>query len=189
MTRLPDSQPMLAKDSAKLCIAVITGVHGIKGHVKIKTFNEMPQHLNRFNPLTDEVTGEEISISRIVSTKGDMLVAALEGVNDRNLAETFKGHPLVINRSRLPETSEDEFYYSDLAGLKIQTLKGQSFGTVIGVYNFGGGDMLEVKRTEDGKNEFLLFTKKLFPTVDLKAGVIHMDLDSLIYVHAKEGMD
>lgn len=168
-----------------LCVGVIANAHGIQGCVKIKAFNADPNALDRFNTLFDEETQTPIEIGKIVSVKGDLVIARLKGIDDRNAAEALKGHKLMVPRADLPELEdEDEFYHTDLLGLTINTVDGKLYGTVIGLHNFGASDMLEVDVKRTGKNEFIPFTKAVIPTITSDQLVI--DLDALTYVIAKE---
>ncbi|WP_227651399.1 ribosome maturation factor RimM, partial [Klebsiella pneumoniae] len=67
------------------------------------------------------------------------------GVNDRNMAEALNGTTLFIDRSQLPEElEEDEFYYADLIGLDAIDTAGNPYGKVSAMFNFGGGDLIEL---------------------------------------------
>lgn len=171
-----------------ICVAAIANAHGIQGCVKIKTFNADPAHLDQFNPMIDEATQQPIAIRKVVTVKGDLVIAHLEGVNDRNAAEALKGHKLMIPRDALPQLGdENEFYHADLIDLPIKTTSGKAYGKVLGIYNFGAGDVLEVAIKATGKNEFIPFTTDIIPTV--KPTHLVINLDALKYVIAKEGLD
>lgn len=171
--------------SDMICVAAIANAHGIQGCVKIKTFNADPAQLNQFNPMIDEVTQKPINIRKVVSVNGDLVIAHLEGVTDRNAAEALKGHKLMIPRGALPKLgNEDEFYHADLIDLPIQTTAGKAYGKVLGIYNFGAGDVLEVEVEATNKNEFIPFTKDIIPNVTSTHLIIN--LDALKYVIAKE---
>jgi 16S rRNA processing protein RimM len=102
-----------------------------------------------------------------VTAKG--VVARIEGVSDRNGAEALKGAPLYIERERLPATEEGEFYHADLIGLAAVDDEGRPVGEVVGVYNHGAGDLIEVRLAESGKTELVAFTDAFVPAVDLAA--------------------
>lgn len=168
-----------------LCVGVIANAHGIQGCVKIKAFNADPTALDRFDTMLDEDTQTPVKIVKILSIKGDLVTARLEGVSDRNAAEALKGHKLVVSRKDLPELEdEDEFYHADLIGLPINTTDGKLYGKVIGLHDFGAGDVLEVDVKKTGKNEFIPFTKAVIPTITSDQLIIN--LDALQYVIAKE---
>ena len=74
-------------------------------------------------------------------------------------------------RSALPKAEEGEYYHHDLIGLDAVLASGESFGKVVGVDNFGAGDVIEIKPAT-GDSVVLPFTDETVPTVDLAAGRI-----------------
>lgn len=94
-------------------------------------------------------------------------------MDDRNLAETLVGTEFYVSKSALPEPEEDEYYHADLIGLTVREKNsGKEAGTVAGVYNFGAGDILELKLKESGRLEMIPFTKQYVPVVNVKEGFI-----------------
>lgn len=94
-------------------------------------------------------------------------------MDDRNLAETLVGMEFYVSKSALPEPEEDEYYHADLIGLTVrEKISGKEAGTVAGVYNFGAGDILELKLKESGRLEMIPFTKQYVPVVNVKEGFI-----------------
>ena len=101
---------------------------------------------------------------------GDMLVARVEGVCDRDGAEKLKGLELFIPRANLPAPAEEEFYLADLIGLRAETLDSAPLGEVVAVRNFGAGDILEVRPPQGGETLMFPFTKAVVPLVDVAGG-------------------
>ena len=148
---------------AAILVATITGAHGIKGEVKLRSFTDKPEDVAAYGPLYDE-TGRRFEVSVRARAKG-AVVAAIKGVTDRNAAEDLRGTKLYMPRAALPEPAADEFYYADLIGLRAELADGTSLGTVTGVANFGAGDVIEIaggKRTLD-----LPFTAEIVRDVDI----------------------
>lgn len=158
----------MTKETEKLCLGVITGAHGIRGAVKVKSFTESPDALTAYGPLSDVTGKERFNLSVIGQAKGQLIVK-IDEVKDRNKAEMLKGCELFIDRANLPEAADDEFYHADLVGLKALDEAGDLFGIVKAVFDFGAGDILELQRY-DGKSVMMPFTSDVVPTIDLKAG-------------------
>ena len=112
---------------------------------------------------------------KIVGHSKELLRVKIKGVDDRNVAETLIGTGLYIERTKLPQTEEDEFYHTDLIGLMALTSKGEKVGTVNALYNFGAGDLIEI-RTSENRLEMLPFTKEYVPTINLKEGYIIVEM-------------
>lgn len=158
----------------KICLGAIVGVHGIKGEVKVKTFTEDERNLTKYGRLLNEAGDREFDL-KIVGHSKELLRVKVKGVEDRNLAETLVGTGLYIERSRLPEPKEDEFYHADLIGLEARSKEGGILGEVNALYNFGAGDLIELKMA-DGHFEMLPFTMEYVPDIDIKNGFIIVEM-------------
>ncbi len=154
----------------KVCLGAIVGVHGIRGEVKIKCFCDEEKHLTAYGALSNEQGDKTLDI-KIVGHSKDLLRAKIKGVEDRNTAETFVGTGLYIERDKLPKLEDEEFYHTDLIGLEVRNLEREAVGKVNALYNFGAGDILEVK-TNEGALEMLPFNKDFVPTINIKDGYI-----------------
>ena len=64
----------------------------------------------------------------------------------------------------------------DLLGLKVVTSKGDAFGTVQNIENFGAGDLVEIRPIK-GPTVFVPFTKDAVPHLDFNAKQITIDLE------------
>lgn len=157
-------------EDRKVCIGVIAGPHGVKGQVRLKSFTAEPADVAAYGPVTD-ASGARAYTLEIVGTARNLLVARIEGVTDRNAAEALRGVELHVDRDRLPEAEADEFYHADLIGLPVRTVDGDAFGTVLALYNYGAGDVIEV-RCVDGDVELLPFNKDVVPEIDLENGFV-----------------
>ena len=72
----------------------------------------------------------------------------LDGVADRNAAESLKGTVFLVDTADLPPIDEpDEFYDHQLEGLQVVTTTGTTVGSVAEVLHTAAGELLSV-RTE-----------------------------------------
>jgi 16S rRNA processing protein RimM len=152
-------------------IGKITGAHGIRGEVKLRAFTENPEDIAAYGPLTD-ASGSRVFSLRITgkAPKGQ-LIAAIEGISDRTAAEALAGISLYVESSRLPPPLKDEYCHAHLIGLRAVTPEGEVVGEVAAAYNFGAGDILEIKYP-DGKTEMFPFQDAVFPQIDVENGTI-----------------
>lgn len=139
----------------RVCLGKISGVHGIKGLVKILPYGDDINLLD--GDLFTSETGEETLSIQLKNMQGKHVLAALTDINDRTAAESFRDTELWIPRSALPEPNDGEYYIEDLVGMAAIDEKQGKIGTVISVQNFGAGDLLEI-RPNDGDTFFVLFT-------------------------------
>ncbi len=154
-------------------LAVIGAAHGIKGEVRVKTYTGDPLDLGSYGLLYD-TSGKSYEILSIRPSK-TVVVVRFAGVDDRNAAEALNGKELYVDHAQLPQDlDEDEFYYTDLIGLAVRDSAGVSYGKVSAVFNFGGGDVLEIK--ESGKKPVLIpFTLVSVPEILMAEGAILID--------------
>ncbi len=152
---------------ARLCLGVITGAHGVRGLVKVKSFTEVPEDVAAYGPLTDE-GGARVFTLTVTGRSKDALLTRVEGVTDRDQAQALRGTRLYVPRDVLPALDEEETYYhADLLGLAAEDPEGRPLGRVAAVHNFGAGDLLEL----DGEGRRLVpFTREAVPVVDLDGG-------------------
>lgn len=173
---------MSAQKPKRLCLGIITGVHGIHGEVVIKSYTENPLDIKAYGPLSDKPDERQFTIGKVRTVKKGV-VARLKGIDNRNSAETLKGTELFVDHDRLPKPAdEDVFYFTDLMGLKVVLADGREFGTVAALHNFGAGDLIEIKPLQGKSSEVYPFDKKTVPDIDLEAGQITFNPPEMIEV-------
>ncbi len=151
----------MADAAKRIVLAVVTGAHGIRGEVKLKSFAERLD----YGPLGRSDGGPPLEIRSLRPAK-DGLIARFSGINDRNAAEALTGTELSVERDRLPEPEPDSFYLADLIGLTAERRDGTAVGEVIAVHNYGAGDVLEV-RLADGDTVLFPFARETVPEIDI----------------------
>jgi len=158
-------------DVKRVLLGRVSGAHGIRGDVILKSFTEDPMGIGGYGILTnaDGSQNFEITVKHITS-KG--LVARVRGITDRNGAEALKGTELYVTREQLGEPSDGEFFHVDLIGLSAVGDDGRDLGTVVDVVNYGAGDLLEIRLPGKTQTELVAFTKAFVPSVDFDKGQV-----------------
>lgn len=153
-------------------MGVVTGARGLKGELRVKAFTADPEALFDYGPLTDE-QGQASYTGRISGQGKGQLLVWLDGVRDRTAADAIKGLKLFVARDALPAPDEDEFYYSDLIGMRAELIDGEELGIIRWVLEAGAGASLEVD-TQTG-TVMVPFTKATVPVVDIEGGRVVID--------------
>lgn len=155
----------------RVLLGRISGPHGIRGEVLIKTFTAEPEDIEAYGPLQDEAGRRffEIDVKR-VTPKG--VIAMVSGIPDRTAAEKLGHVDLYVERDKLPPPDEGEFYHVDLIGLQAVDPQGTALGRIVNVSNFGAGDILEVQPMVGGKTVLWPMIEDVVREVDLDAGRI-----------------
>lgn len=146
-----------------ISVAAITGAHGIKGEVKVKSFTTNPIDFSKFGALHTKA-GSTIEITRAKLAK-DHFICSIKNIVDRNQAEALRGIELFIERAKLGA----EPLLIDMVGKELINA-GQSLGPVVGFQNFGAGDLAELESGLLVPVRFITIAEIL--TADLPAGFL-----------------
>lgn len=163
-----------AEKSNLILLGQFGAAHGLKGEVRLKTYTGDPFAIGDYGPLTTD-DGRKFEITHLRDAK-EVLIARVKGIADRTAAERLTNLKLYVDRSVLGEVEdEDEFFQADLIGLRVETEAGALLGEVAAIYNFGAGDVVEIRPVGGGKLVLLPFTKAAVPVVDLAGRRIVVD--------------
>jgi len=160
--------------SHRICVGEISTAHGVRGLVKVRAYSDDVNRLQDFGPLYSTETGDKAYTLKLKHQAGGIWIAEVDGISDRNVAETLRGTKLWLDRDKLPEL-EDGFYYDDLIGMKVVDQGGAAVGNVVGLEDFGAGDLLDIK--PEGRPSFYLpFADIYVLNIDEENGIITVDL-------------
>ncbi|WGF86972.1 ribosome maturation factor RimM [Marinivivus vitaminiproducens] len=160
--------PAEATREPLVCVAAVVGVHGLRGALKLRCFTAEPENVAAYGPVHDE-DGNPLFALRVVRPIDKGVLVKAEGVTNRTVAEAYRGKEFFVPRSALPAPEEDEFYHEDLVGLAVRDAAGAEIGRVRALFDFGGGDIIEVA-LDDGRSLSLPFTREAVPVIDVAAG-------------------
>ena len=74
--------------------------------------------------------------------QGKNVIAQIDGVEDRDLAAELIGSKIYIEPGQLPKLAEGEYYWSDLIGMKVESLESEPLGTVETMMETGANDVM-----------------------------------------------
>jgi len=147
-----------------LAVGAIAGPHGVRGQFKVKLFAESPAALEQYGALQID-GGRALKLTvKSVNSRGLVIVSA-DGVTSREAAESLRGMLLSTSRASL-DPAEDELYHADLLGASVFHEDGTNLGVVVALYNFGAGEIIEVK-PPSGASVMLPFAGSSLVSVDI----------------------
>ena len=161
--------------SDRICVGAFAGSFGVSGEVRLKSFCAEPEAIASYGALFTE-DGSRSFVLKLTRPVAGGLGARVTGITTMEQAEALKGLSLFVDRSKLPNLPDDEYYHSDLIGLEARDTGGSLLGTVSAVHNHGAGDLLEISGAGRKQALLLPFTLAVVPTVDLSAGRVVVDL-------------
>ncbi|WP_201586970.1 ribosome maturation factor RimM [Psychrobacter jeotgali] len=85
--------------------------------------------------------------------QGSGIVAQFEQVPDRNIAETMNGVTVWVEQDALPETDEDEYYWSDLVGMQVINEQNEYLGNITEMLETGAHDVMRVTANSDSLDD------------------------------------
>jgi len=152
----------MLKDTKLILVGVISAAHGIKGDIIVKSYTTPIENILDLKLFNDKNVNVLIKKIRIMA-RG--IICKYDNCHDRNQAEALIGTKLYCLRNELPKTDEEEFYFEDLKNLLVLDPNGKEIGIISGIFNFGAGDLIEVKFSNGSGTEIYPFTKEFFPEI------------------------
>lgn len=166
---------------------------GIKGWLHVVPHSADPQALfyskawfmcppeGRYARGFSAFTGTVSAAVSEIKPHADSVVVQLQGVADRNLAESLKGARIFISRQEFPQPEEGEYYWVDLLGLEVFNREGEHLGVVRDLLPTGPHSVLcleyPLEGAEPGKlgERMIPFVSVYVDKVDLAARRITVD--------------
>lgn len=157
----------------------IVAPYGLRGAVKVHPFADDPlvwAKLPHWWVGQEGLAPELWRPTRVIKCKahGDVLIAELECLPDRNASEAAHGVLVGVPRAVLPAAAKDEYYWGDLIGLDVVNTHDQVLGSVLGLIETSANDVLRVGYDEN-KERLLPFVATVVLDVDLAARRIRVD--------------
>lgn len=161
----------------RVLLGRVVGVHGVRGGVKVDSFTEPRDRILEYQPWILRRNGVETIVRAKSLVRHGKVVAAIEGIEDRDAAAALLGSEICVRRVQLPAPTAGEYYWIDLEGLAVVNLDGVALGHIDSVFATAANDVLVV---HDGERERLIpFAKDaVVKRVDIQGGKLLVDWDA-----------
>lgn len=141
-------------------VGKIVNTHGIRGDVKVLPQTDFADQ--RFASgskllMVNEESGESREV-KIVSSREqkNVYLIKLDGFNNINDVEKFKGWLLKISETEQGELEEGQYYYHQIIGCAVVTEDGEELGTISEILSPGANDVWVVDRPKSKGKQLLL---------------------------------
>ncbi len=151
----------------------ITGVHGIRGWIKVFSNTIPREQITGISPWLLEIDGKLVEFKVKGKKQGKLVIAHLQGCDDRNKALDFVNVKIFIHKDQLPRLNNGEYYWSDLEGLSVETTTGELLGTVDHLLETGANDVLVL--TGDRERLIPFVMDEIILDVNLNKGIIRVN--------------
>ncbi len=168
------SAPFMQPDSHKFAqVGKVIKAHSIKGELKVLAYSGDPQDFKAFPRLlfVDEqaAVSDEYKVA-ICRPQAKFVIIKLSGIDDRTAAEAMRGAEIWADKDLLPVLGEDEFYWHDLIGLRVETGHGDDLGTVRSLFESAAADIMVIKG--QGREYLIPAQDKFIASIDHDAGLL-----------------
>ena len=152
----------------------IAGPWGTRGWVRVRSNTEPPANILRYAPWQVGRDGRWSPIGVAEGrVQGHGVIARLDGCRDRDAACGYRGCEIAVERSRLPDLEDDEYYWTDLVGLRVATAGGVHLGEVERMMETGANDVMVVRGEVERLIPFVAGT--VVQSVDVERGAVVVD--------------
>lgn len=169
-----------AASDERVIIGKIVGVHGVNGTILLLPLTDHPERFFKMKKLILERAGmpsQTVTVKKIKPYEGkDTFFVQLSGVDDRTVAESFKGSLVTVSKEERAELSEDEYWIDDIVGMKvIDDLTGAELGVLEEVLRTGSNDVYLI-RTNEGQIRPIPALGEAIKKVDTESGQMRVDV-------------
>ena len=158
--------------SKNIVVAKILTSHGVKGYVKLESYMEKPKDIFNYSNDLYDANNKKFKINFVGTIKPNIFIIKIDGIDDMDVAKSYRNTELYIDLDLLPKTDDGEYYYNELIGLKVKSVDGKSSGVVINVDDFGAGIVVEIKWDGEKMEESLPFVEEYFKEINIEEGFI-----------------
>jgi 16S rRNA processing protein RimM len=176
-----------------VAIATVQGGHGIKGDVKLKTFDSQPDWLDTLKTVklwashpalqAKHPQGVEWHVTNAHYHVHHRVVISVKEITNPEDAQLWSGSQLFLHKDELPAVDETDTYRTiDLVGLTVLIEEtNQAVGVVSGIISTARSgkagadyDFLEITYEQSGRTEMVPFIKAFVGDVDLTGKTVFL---------------
>lgn len=141
-------------------VGKIVNTHGLRGELKILSqtdFADVRFAAGSKLLMLNEENGASLEVKVISSRPNkNVYILKLEGFNDINQVEKYKGWVLKVSEANLVDLDEGEYYYHEIIGCRVVTEEGEELGTISEILSPGANDVWVVDRPKGSGKQLLL---------------------------------
>lgn len=167
--------------SEMFTVGKIVNTHGVKGEMKVMPTTDDPSRFSKFKSVyVERKTMTSYEVENVRFHKGCVLLK-LKGIDDMTAAELLKGSNIKIDRKDGVPLGKDEYYISDLYGMKVYTEEERFLGELVDIIVTGSNDVYVLKKSDRPKDLLIPAIKQVVKVVDVE--------NKKMTVHLLEGLE
>ncbi len=162
-------------------VGKIIDTHGIRGQLKLRSYSGNAESLAGACSVTLKSPSGDLSEYALKGFKPNAgrFIITLKEFSDIDQAIPLIGSEVCLRRSQLPQLPDDEYYWNDLIGLRVETIDGTTVGTLVDIFETGSNDVYVVKGSD--REHLIPAIADVIRSIDLQVGVVVIaPLDGLL---------
>lgn len=161
-----------SKPNSLLKVGTVARVHGIKGEIFIRPFNEEFQWPKDLKQIF--LNGRPFSVKSFMAHKNGLRFL-LHGINSRDEAKTLIGSTAAILKSLFTK-KEGEFYLFELLDFAVHVRGKNKIGHIKQFSNNGGQDILLVQKSSDQQEIPIPFVESYIEAIHFEEKALFLNL-------------
>lgn len=157
-------------------IGQIVNTYGIKGFLKVVPYTDNVKRFEELKTIYIDYKNElkEFLIEEVKYSKNTVMLK-LKGIDNINIAETYKNCYIKIDRKNAVKLPEDTYFIVDLIGITVYTDEDRLLGTLVDIFPTGSNDVYVVK-DDLGKQILLPAIGDVIKNIDIqnKKMIVHL---------------
>jgi 16S rRNA processing protein RimM len=146
----------------------VLGAHGIRGELKCLIITDFPSR--RFRRGTSLVIRGQAHLIQSARVQGATVLLKLENIDDRTVAETYRGTDVEVPSAAAVSLPKGQFYWHQVIGLDVEDATTHAvLGKVADIIETGANDVYIVK-DERGQEVLVPAIKDVVKQIDPAAG-------------------
>ena len=162
-------------------IGKIVNTHGIHGKLRVIYYNEDKTNFFSYRKILLRDPRGHLEPFEVKEAKihQKFIIVQFKGLDNLDEAERLVGASVLVERAVLPKLEEGEYYWADLIGMEVLTVKGDRLGEILDIIPTGGTDVFVIKT--DKREVLIPATEEVIKQVDMASRrmVVH-PLEGLI---------
>ncbi len=148
-------------------IGIVTGVHGLKGDMKVFPYSNDPENLSKQKYFIIDGKHMEVSLARV---QGKFLIVHFKGIETCESALEMKNSILCMNRENATPLPKDHYFMVDLIGCRVFE-NDILLGVLDDIIETGANDVYSIV-SEDNIEILIPALKSVIQNIDIDASRI-----------------
>ena len=164
-----------------LVIGIITSSHGVEGKLNIKSLSDFEERFTQPGQRWIQKHNEEPIPYKLISgfkkPGKESFIISLEGIKDRNEANSLKRHKLLVKSNDIPKLKDNEFHLNELLDLDVKLYINSQIEVIGKVVNLitESNNLIVIRLNKNNKNVLIPFVKEIVTTINIKNKYLIID--------------